>query len=169
MTAELINGELYTQARPKARHNRLNRLISRSLTSEGEDGDDPDGWVVVQETELHLGQPNPRSLVLVPDLCGWRKERAPDLDAESITVIPDWVCEILSPTTERHDRLRKMDQYAGLGVSWAWLVNPMVDLLEVYQLRAGLWVRVQTGGPDDELDVLPFGLRVRLGRWFRRS
>jgi len=167
MTAELIGGELHLQPRPIRRHNRLNRRISRTLSGDG-DQDDLEGWVVDQESELHLGHPDPRSLVLVPDLCGWRAERAPPLDDDYTSVVPDWVCEILSPGTERHDRIRKMDLYAQLGVGWAWLVNPATDLLEVFQLVSGGWLRVQTGGPGDTLTLQPFGVTVAMDGWFRR-
>lgn len=169
MTAELIDGELYTQARPRFRHASLSKRILYALSQDGPDQEDLPGWIIAAEVELHLGQPDPRSLVLVPDLSGWRSERVPDIeDAVAVEVVPDWVCEILSPGTERHDRLVKMDRYAALGVAWAWLVDPAEGLLEVYHLQGGLWVRVQIGGPEDEVEVLPFGVKVRLGGWFRR-
>lgn len=168
MTAELIDGELYTQSRPRVRHASLSKRILRTLARGDDDPEDLPGWVIEAEVELHLGQPDPRSLVLVPDISGWRSERVPDIeDAVAVEIVPDWVCEILSPETERHDRLVKMDRYASLGVGWAWLVNPAEGLLEVYELQGGMWVRVQTGGPEDEVEVLPFGVKVRLGRWFR--
>jgi Uma2 family endonuclease len=64
-------------------------------------------WLV--EPELHLG---PRPEKVVPDLAGWRRERLPDtlLDADAdgaITVLPDWVCEVLSERTEHVDRGKK--------------------------------------------------------------
>ena len=168
MTAELIDGGLFTQPRPAARHNRLSKRILRALGPEDPDDDDLAGWVILPETELHLGEPDPRSLVLVPDLSGWRMDRAPDVEhAVAVEIVPDWVCEILSPGTARHDRLVKMDRYASLGVAWAWLIDPVEALLEVYQLQSGVWLRVQTGGPDDVVPVEPFGVRVALERWFR--
>jgi Uma2 family endonuclease len=170
MTAELIDGELSVLPRPAYKHNKIRGRIFRLLAADDPDGDDITGWVIVQETELHLGSPEPRSLVLVPDLSGWRTGRVDDIeDAVAVEVVPDWVCEILSPSNERYDRLVKMDTYASLGVAWAWLVDPAAELLEVYELRQGVSARVQAGGPEDELDVLPFGVRVKLGRWFRRT
>lgn len=168
MTAELIDGELVTQPRPAFRHNKVGARILRSLAPDDPDQDDLDGWVLAPETELHLGSPDPRSLVLVPDISGWRSERVPGIEDEvAVEVVPDWVCEILSPSTARWDRLVKMDQYAGLGVGHAWLVDPGAGVLEVYELRSGLWVRTQAGGPGDVMVVAPFGVEVRLGRWFR--
>lgn len=168
MTAELMDGELHLQARPAFRHARLSARVKTDLQDDV--GDDLPGWVVGQEIELHLGEPDPRSLVLVPDLSGWRSERVPDIeDALAVEVVPDWVCEILSPSAARHDRFKKMDRYANLGVAWAWLIDPDQQLLEVYELRQGVWARVQAGGPDDELELRPFGVGVRLSRWFRRK
>ena len=52
-----------------------------------------------------------------PDVAGWRRERMPELPVnEPIRMVPDWVCEILSPTTRRHDMLRKQPYYAKVGV-----------------------------------------------------
>lgn len=167
MTAELIGGELFVLPRPAFRHSRIAGRLFRSLGSRDADGDDPAGWVLGQEIELHLGRPDPRSLVLVPDVSGWRADRVPEIeDAVAIEVVPDWVCEVLSPGNARYDRLTKMDRYAALGVRWAWLVDPAERLLEVYELVGGVWTRVQTGGPDDTLVVAPFGVEVRLRAWF---
>lgn len=168
MTAELIDGALHVQPRPRTRHGRVNKRILRALA--GDDGlEDLPGWILDAEIELHLGQPDPRSLVVVPDISGWRAERVPDYpDLTAVEVVPDWVCEVLSPSNARYDRLVKMDLYARLGVPWAWLVDPEEELLEVYELRQGLWVRVQAGGPDDERVLEPFGVKMSLGALFRR-
>ena len=165
--AELIDGELVLSSRPSVRNAIACARVLRSL--DGDESDDVEGWAVFREVELHLGQPSPQSLVLVPDLSGWRSERfvgVPE-DAAAIEVVPDWVCEILSPGTHRHDRLVKMDIYARLGVGWAWLVDPAERTLEVFALRDGLWTRVQVGGPEDRLTLQPFGVEVDLERWFR--
>jgi Uma2 family endonuclease len=164
--AELIDGELVLSSRPSVRNAIACARVLRSL--DGDESDDVEGWAVFREVELHLGQPSPRSLVLVPDLSGWRSDRYDVADdAAAIEVVPDWVCEILSPGTHRHDRLVKMDIYARLGVGWAWLVDPAERTLEVFALRDGLWARVQVGGPEDRLTLQPFGVEVDLERWFR--
>jgi Uma2 family endonuclease len=83
-----------------------------------------------------------------------------------VTVVPDWVCEILSPSTARYDRLVKMDTFARLGVRWAWLIDPAAELLEVYRLRDGLWTRFQAGGPGHVLTLAPFDVEIDLRSWF---
>ncbi len=94
--------------------------------------------MLLAEPELRLG-----SEALVPDLAGWRRERMPALPEEAaLTLTPDWVCEVLSPSTETLDRTRKMGSYAREGVKNLWLVDPRLRLLEVYRLEAGRWSRL---------------------------
>ena len=63
----------------------------------------PGGWIILDEPELHLGED-----VLVHDLAGWRRTTLPELpDDAFLTVRPDWVAEVLSPSTQRKDRTLK--------------------------------------------------------------
>ena len=59
-------------------------------------------------------------------------------------VSPDWVCEVLSPSTARFDRVVKLPKYASYEVSWAWLVDPALQTLEVSQLANGQWTLGRT-------------------------
>ena len=98
----------------------------------------PGGWRILDEPELHLGEH-----VVVPDLAGWRRERMPAMPRQAFfTLSPDWVCEVLSPATERVDRGRKLRVYAEAGVAHAWLLKPADRTLEVLRLREGLWTIV---------------------------
>jgi len=93
----------------------------------------PGGWWILDEPELHLGDH-----VVVPDLAGWRRERMPVMpDEVFFTLAPDWVCEVLSPSTERIDRARKLRIYGRAGVQHAWLLKPSDRTLEVLHLRDG--------------------------------
>lgn len=137
VTGQIVGGQLYAHPRPRARHAMAastlgGALIGRFGAMSGDD--DPGGWVFLDEPELHLGAD-----VLVPDIAGWRLERArwPE-DAAFIEVAPDWVCEVLSPSTEVFDRSEKMLAYAQNGVNYAWLVDPEAKALEVYELTAGV-------------------------------
>lgn len=164
MTAELISGDLIVRPRPPVRHARTALRIAQSLA--GKDRDAPDGWVILPAAELHLGRPDPRSLVLVPDFSGWHADAVPDIDdAIAVEVVPDWVCEILSPSTQRHDRVVKMSVYASLGVRHVWLVEPVHGFVEVYELRDGVWARVQAASAEERMVLAPFGV-VEVGRWF---
>jgi Uma2 family endonuclease len=75
--------------------------------------------------------------------------------APYFTIRPDWVCEVLSPSTERLDRSAKVALYASAGVSQAWLVNPLQHTLEVLRLS------VTTPSQWTSLFVLRDDARVR--------
>lgn len=93
----------------------------------------------------------------VPDLAGWRRERLPKTpNAPALTLAPDWVCEILSPSTERLDRVRKLPAYARHGVAYAWLINPSTRTLEVYRRENGSWVLAGTHADDAIVRAEPF-------------
>ena len=133
MVAELIGGELYLQPRPVRSHARAAGELYGLLYGayrRGRDG--PDGWVFMFEPEFHLGED-----VLVPDLAGWRKESTPKFDwGAHVTheiVRPDWVCEVLSKSTERKDREKKLPRYTRAGVGHVWLLDPRSRILEVYR------------------------------------
>jgi Uma2 family endonuclease len=138
---ELIQGTLYVMPRPALRHARASTRLTMKLGGPfdlGERG--PGGWHILDEPELHF--PDPTSLgekdALVPDLAGWRRARVPELpDAAYCTIAPDWICEVLSPSTEEHDREVKMPIYARQGVRHAWLVDPIGATLEIYTLEEG--------------------------------
>jgi Uma2 family endonuclease len=95
--------------------------------------------------------------VAVPDLAGWTHERMPTIPRDRrFEVVPDWVCEILSPTTVSKDREIKMPLYAGYGVRHAWLVDPMARTLEASELRGGAWTELGRFAGDHRVTVAPF-------------
>jgi len=164
---ELIGGELYVSPRPRPRHSRAAFRLSNALgpfdEDPGEEG--PGGWVLLIEPELHLGEE-----VLVPDLAGWRRERMPVLpDEVGIELAPDWVCEVLSPSTAALDRNRKMGSYAREGVRHLWLVDPAAQSLEVFRLENGRWSMLGTHAGEVTVRAEPFEMRaLELGRLWRR-
>lgn len=161
VVGEIIAGELYVSPRPRMRHGRAaGRIFKRLMPFDEEPGQaGPGGWVFVVEQQLHLSGD-----VLVPDLSGWRRERLPEIpDVVGITLAPDWLCEVLSPSTEALDRKRKMAVYARERVGHVWLVDPRQRTLEVYRLENGAWKQlgVHTGDVTvhaEPFEVLPFEL-----------
>jgi Uma2 family endonuclease len=135
--AELIDDELFLEPRPAGPHieaaSVLGMLIGPPFRL-GRGG--PGGWWIQDEPELHLGRH-----VVVPDLAGWRRDLHPDLDRSVAhsAIAPQWVCEVMSPSTQRKDRIKKLPLYAAHGVLHAWLVDPLLATLEVYRLRDGHW------------------------------
>jgi Uma2 family endonuclease len=101
------------------------------------------------------------------DLAGWRRERLPEPDVQPIEVVPDWVCEVLSPSNQAHDRVTKRRLYGAHGVRWYWILDPEARTLEALELREGAWVDV---GSHDEASVArvpPFeAVEMPVGRLF---
>jgi Uma2 family endonuclease len=95
--------------------------------------------------------------VLVPDLAGWHRERMPVLpDGHRFEIVPDWVCEVLSPSTRSKDREIKMPLYARYGVGHAWLVDPDTQTLEAYEPRGAQWSQLAVFAADSVLAATPF-------------
>ncbi len=154
LVAELIDGDLLTSPRPGVRHANAASALGGLLFEPFRRGiGGPGGWTIFDEPELHLGED-----VVVPDLAGWRRERfaAVDREAVGIDVPPDWVCEVLSPSTARIDRARKLPLYAREHVGHAWLIDPVAQTLESFQLSHDQWMLLATYAGITEVRVAPF-------------
>ena len=153
LVGEIVNGELVTSPRPGFRHSRATSRLGAALDGPFDSGvGGPGGWVLLDEPYLRLGLE-----VRVPDLAGWRRDRfEPPLDRRPIEVVPDWICEVLSPDTELVDRGEKQDLYAAHGVQHLWLLNPAVPALEVYRLLPDGWLRVAVHDAMDRVRAEPF-------------
>jgi hypothetical protein len=151
--AEIIGGELRLSNRPRSPAIAVASSISDELGppfKRGRGG--PGGWLILNEPELHLGED-----IVVPDLAGWRRERMSVVpDAAFITVPPDWICEVLSRSTEKTDRTEKMPIYASFGVSYAWLVHPRRRTLEAFRLHEGKWLAIAVYKDTDRARIEPF-------------
>lgn len=153
LVAEILDGDLYTSPRPAPRHADASAGLGGALRGPFDRGrGGPGGWRILGEPELHLGRD-----VIVPDLAGWRRERLPRLPDEAhFAIAPDWVCEVLSPSTAAMDRVKKLAIYARESVSHAWLVDPLAQMLEVFRLHDGRWTLVGTWAGTDSIRAEPF-------------
>jgi len=155
---EIVDGELFVSPRPNPQHALAEAGVTEVLRGPFQSGKDggPGGWWILPEPELHLG-PDENDKIFVPDLAGWKKERLPKLPSESfISVVPDWICEILSPSNMRLDRTKKVPRYGELGVRHLWLVSPRDKTLEVLKLENGKWVLLGTHADDEKVRAEPF-------------
>ena len=162
VTGEIIDpGVLRTMSRPGKAHRRSQRQALEALR--GHDASvGGAGWWIEVEVEVRFGQ-----RLLVPDLCGWRVERVPELpDENPLTIVPDWCCEVLSPRTARDDKRLKLPLFARSGVPWSWLVDPALRLVEVYQTLNGLPALVTTAQEDERRVLPPFELEISLEGWW---
>ena len=153
VVGEILDGELYASPRPRLRHAMAATRLTGRLSPPFDDGEGgPGGWWLLMEPELHLGED-----VVVPDLAGWRRERLPAVpDEPYLELAPDWVCEILSPSTERIDRGLKLAIYAREKVPHAWLVNPATRTLEVLRLQGDERLIATVHSDADRLRAEPF-------------
>jgi Uma2 family endonuclease len=167
VVGEILEGELVVSPRPAPRHANTTSVLGGLLSPPFQFGDSgPGGWWILDEPELHLGEN-----VVVPDLAGWRRDHLPALPDEAFfTLAPDWVCEVLSPGTSRTDRTKKLPIYARARVPHLWLIDPLAETLEAYELENERWSLLGTHGGDDVVRVAPFeAVVVELKRLWGRS
>ncbi|HRE87701.1 MAG TPA: Uma2 family endonuclease [Myxococcota bacterium] len=157
VVGEILGGELVVTPTPPVRHGLASSAIGALVTVAfqlGQGG--PGGWWILRKIELSLGV-DPRFDPVVPDIAGWRRDKMPGLpDVARMDSVPDWVCEVLSPGTQRHDRVLKVPFYARAGVRHCWLVDPIAQTLEVLRLEGGQWVLAQSFGGDETVRAEPF-------------
>ncbi|MCT8265980.1 Uma2 family endonuclease [Afifella sp. JA880] len=152
LVAEIIDGTLVTHPRSTPRHSVASSVLGMKLGGFQLGGDGPGGWVFMDEPELHLGHN-----VIVPDIAGWRRERLSVLpETAYLETAPDWVCEVISASTETYDRVSKRRIYAGAGVSHLWLLDPRSKVLEVFALAGDSWLLVGTFRDGDNVAAPPF-------------
>jgi Uma2 family endonuclease len=167
MVAEIFRGELVLHPRPAPRHSSAIASLTTELAGAFQRARrGPSDWVFAIEPELHLGDD-----VVVPDIAGWRRSTMPAFPSTAyIETRPDWLCEVLSRSTEKYDRTVKSDIYHETGVPVMWFVNPLTQVLEVFARSGQHWQldgtfvgnAVVTAPPFEtfklELDMLwPFG------------
>ncbi len=153
LVAEIIFGELMTHPRPSPRHGGTANALGAELTGPFQKGNGgPGGWVFFVEPEVSFG-----SDILVPDIAAWRRERLSGYPERNyFEVAPDWVCEILSASTEKRDRTLKMRIYAAAGVPHIWLIDPRLQILEAFENEQGRWARLGDWNSDDQVRAVPF-------------
>lgn len=153
VVAQVIAGTLHTQPRPAGPHAAVTSALSDELGPpfrRGRGG--PGGWILLYEPELHLG-----SDILVPDLAGWRRERLSVVPNEPyFTLPPDWVCEVLSPSTAKLDRADKLPIYAREQVGFVWLVDPLARTLEILRRDGSSWLLAGVYGDAERIRAAPF-------------
>lgn len=151
--AEIVNGELHLSSRPRYKHHSVAGALYIELGARFRQGrGNPGGWVLFSEPEIHLGED-----IVVPDLAGWRYDRFPVIeDVAFETLVPDWVCEVLSRSTQTFDRVKKMASYAAAGVRHTWLVHPIRRTIEVFRLYRGKWRAIAIHRDDEQVRAEPF-------------
>jgi Uma2 family endonuclease len=151
---EIIEGVLYTMTRPRGPHQNTALAVGAELRGPFHGGKGgPGGWWILPEPGIEL----PNTPEIAPDLAGWKRERLPELPADaSIAIAPDWVCEILSKSTRRHDLLVKKPYYARVGLGHHWLVDLEARTVTAYRLESGRWLELGVYGDERDASIEPF-------------
>jgi hypothetical protein len=164
--AEVLGGELVTQPSPSFSHvhvqGGMSHYIGGPLHFDG--GGGSDGWWIVCEIDVRFTAHD----IVRPDVIGWRRSRltSPRV-AQPIDVAPDWICEVLSPSSTKRDRLHKFNLYARHGVPYYWLVDPDARLLEAYALDGGQWKSIGVYDETASARIAPFAaIELPVGRLF---
>ena len=153
VVGEIIYGRLVTHPRPTPAHVHASSSLGDGLVGPFQKGrGGPGGWIILDEPETNLG-----GHVVVPDIAGWRKSRMPVLpETATFEISPDWVCEILSPSPQRHDKGAKRDLYAEIGVQHLWHIDPAARSLEVFRLSGTDWIVSPSHVEVDPVSAPPF-------------
>jgi Uma2 family endonuclease len=161
---QIVEGVLHATPRPAIPHGVTATAMAMDIGSPFQRGrGGPGGWWIVFEPELHLGTD-----VVVPDLAGWRVERMPrPPSTATVELAPDWLCEVLSPSTQLLDRGPKLRLYGRVGVVPVWFVDPVAHTLEILRFRDSAWTVISVHGGNERVRAEPFdAIELDLSGWW---
>ena len=154
--SEVIAGDIHQKAAPSAEHGDAQGALAAILRSRFHrrgGGRHPGGWWILTEVEIELETHD----VYVPDLAGWRRDRVSQRPTgRPVRERPDWVCEVLSPSTARHDQVAKQRTFHRCGVGHYWIVDPEREVLVVQRWSADGYLVVITAGKGETVRAEPF-------------
>ena len=154
---EIIVGELLPREAASGRHGDAQSAVAARLKPRFQrrqpSGRSPGGWWILTEVEVELETHE----VYRPDVVGWRREHLSEPPTDPpIRVRPDWVCEVLSPSNQGHDRVTKHDTYERCGVPHYWIVDPKKETLTVYRLTPQGYLMVLLAKRGEVVRAEPF-------------
>jgi Uma2 family endonuclease len=154
--AEIVNGELIHKASPSIEHSRSQFSIGIQLGHDFQRpaGDEPPGgWWFGTEAEVRYES----SQVYLHDIAGWRRDRTPTYPTGRPTdLLPDWVCEILSPANASNDTVSKLRTLQRAEVPWYWIVDPLAGTVTAFELRDRAYSVAATGQRGERQRMPPF-------------
>jgi Uma2 family endonuclease len=167
VTGQIVFGVLHAHPRPAPKHAQAASTLAEELGppfKRGRGG--PGGWLILFEPEIHLG-----AHVVAPDLAGWRRERMPEMpvDKAYFELAPDWVCEVLSPSTASLDRGDKLKVWRSYEVSHVWFVDPEACTLEILEKDAKGYRVFEVFSGTAKIRAVPFdAIELELGALWAR-
>jgi Uma2 family endonuclease len=150
---EILDGVVVAQASPLPEHSNVQlglAAILRAAFQYGRGG--PGGWWILGDVDVRVGAHD----IVRPDLVGWRQERLPSpWGKRPIDIVPDWVCEVVSPYGKTRDRIKKRQLYARHGVPYYWMIDP-AGIIETLVLEKGRWIVADAYELDAVVRIPPF-------------
>jgi Uma2 family endonuclease len=162
---EIVAGVIVEKASPSFEHGEAQgAAVAHARRFRGSGSGGPVGWWIAVEVDVEL---EPHELYR-PDVAGWRRDRTPDRPRGwPVRIRPDWVCEILSPSTAARDMGHKLRTYHRHAVGHVWIVDPEHRTLTVYRHGVEGYVVASAAGADETMIVEPFeGLPLHVGTLF---
>jgi Uma2 family endonuclease len=165
MKGEILDGVFYAMTRPRGFHQSVAGRVHYDVAGPYDlKRGGPGGWWILPEPGVAFTN----SPEVSPDIAGWQRERMPGVPRKkSITVVPDWVCEVLSDSTRRYDLRTKRPFYARMGVSWLWVVDPDAWLVTAYRNDGGAWAEAGVWADEKDARIPPFGdVAIDVSQWW---
>lgn len=155
--AEIINGVLVEKEAASGEHNNAQNSIGTQVgwrfKRGGGDDDRPGGWWIQTEAQVQYESGE----IYRHDLAGWRRDRAPKSPrGRIIDMLPDWVCEILSPSNASNDTVRKYRTLHRARVPHYWITDVEHGTVTVYELAELAYLAVVVGERGERLRLPPF-------------
>ena len=164
---ELIDGTIVEKAAPSAEHALAQGALVGALfpafhRRSGAGG--PGGWWILAEVDVELGPHE----VFRPDLAGWRRARVAERPSgRPVRIVPDWVCEVLSPSNRRRDTVEKLRRYHQAGVGHYWMIDPDDESLTVLRHEPDGYKVALVATREETVRAEPFGaIELRVGVLF---
>ena len=153
---EIIDGELVRKAMPSFEHGDAQSALAARIKGPFQrrpGGSWPGGWWIATEVEIQLAPGH----IYRPDVVGWRRDRVPTRPTGTpIAILPDWICEVLSPSNPGTDRVKKLNHYHQFRVPHYWIVDPMDESLSVFRWTTEGYLLVLATGRDARVHAEPF-------------
>jgi Uma2 family endonuclease len=163
---EIIDGELVEKGAASGEHGRAQADLVTALNSRfgrRPGGRWPGGWWFATEVEILF----PRGQIFRPDIVGWRRERVPEPPTGvPLSILPDWVCEILS-TNRRNDLIKKKRSYQQSHIPHYWILDPAEETLTVHRWGPDGYIEVLAAQREERVRAEPFNaVELHVGLFF---
>jgi Uma2 family endonuclease len=161
--AEFINGQVVLHSPVQRRHSRASDCLFALLDAHVDRNEL--GWVGHEKLLVVLTRND-----YEPDIAFWTAKRAADFTPEQMRFpAPDFVAEVLSPSTEKTDRGIKFEDYAAHGVREYWLVDPTEERIEKHVLRGGRYALAGSYSRGNIASEVILGFEVPVKAVFQRE